>query len=111
MPRHSTSHLDRLVLSLRSPLPAGATVTSPTCAAGSATCTTTFSWTPGLSSTAAVVCYQGSATNGVQTYFSSGQVCVEVKLGALGTSMTAFAASGVCGGPTKLSARLIRVAE
>ncbi len=88
-----------------------AATTSPTCAAGSSTCTSVFSWTPNLQSTGAVICFQGSATSGGVSVYSPNQLCVTVNIGAIPTTTTAFGASGVCGGPTTLSARVVRSVE
>jgi hypothetical protein len=100
-------------LCVGSVLPAGATVTAPVCASGSSTCTSTFSWTPTLSSTGAVICYQGTATSTStgQVITSQSQLCINVNIGALPTTVTAFPASGTCGGPTALAARLTRTAD
>jgi hypothetical protein len=88
-------------------LPAGAVFSQPA-GTGAATQIATFTWTPTVSSTGSVVCFQATATKGQSVVALSSQLCVTIKLSPLATSMTAFAASGDGGGPLLLSARLVR---
>jgi hypothetical protein len=93
------------------PLPAGATFTTPACNGG-ATCVGTFSWVPTVNSTGSVVCFS-SSYNKSGLIVTSSQLCVNIKLAPLATTLTAFeeldGAAG--GGPLTLKARLTRTLD
>lgn len=90
------------------PLPAGATFTQGT-TNGGATVTGTFNWTPTVTSTPSLVCYQATATRS-QVFIaqSQNQLCVTTNLNPLETQLTAFPAEGHGGGPLVMKAKLVR---
>jgi hypothetical protein len=94
------------------PLPAGATFTTPVCNGGGA-CVGTFSWTPTVNSTSSVVCFGASYNNNGLVATSTQQLCVNINLAPLATTLVAFeeldGAAG--GGPLTLKARLTRTLD
>jgi hypothetical protein len=92
-------------------LPPGASFTQPVCS-GNAVCAGIFSWTPTVTSTASVVCYNSTLSSGQTLIAQSQQMCVTVNLNPLATQLTVDAANGVAGGgPLVLTAHLKRVLD
>lgn len=100
-----------VTISSTSAAPAGGFFAGGTCAAN-APCTKTFNWTPTVNSTPSVICYTATVTNGPTLVTQSPQLCVQVNLSALATTLEALPASGAAGGgPITLSAKLTRTLD